>query len=606
MTDPYVKRLTRFLALGVGVVAMFPFLFGYLARPPGSTYLGVPFATDDAMVYAAWMRQAMDGRFLFDNRFAIEPQAGLTFHLYFLLLGWLAKPLGIPLAMTVGRVAFSVLFVFLASRLVQRFSEDPYTQKLGIVLSVFGGGVGFLCWHTFGVAFVRPSPLSPFFGGRLPIDVWQTEGFVFPSMLVNGLFMVSLCLILGVFLCVLDARTGWRPVGWGALWFAVLMNIHSYDVALIAMVLVGFLATVLANRTPHAGVWVLRVLVMVLGVIPAALWFLHVFRNDPVFQARAAVPTYAAPFAALIGGYVLLLALALYGFAKSPERRIVLGAGALAVAVAIGFGLSLGAGEGYWMPLGVWVLVFAAAVAMAVLLRGSSPGYNLVLCWALAGLAAPYFPTAVQRKFAFGLSIPWAMLAAAGLAALLAARERGVRNLVAVFGIAVLSGTSLQWFFRDLNLVKANVSNTTVHALYLTPNIKEILLALHQPKERRIVLAMPGIANPVGPDAFSTPYLPDLNAILSGFSGVYTYAGHWGETPDYNRRRSEATFFFLRASPEQRAAFLRDKKIDYLVAPVPEAFPDIAQINQGRALPDLSEHGDVIADGPQFRLIHVR
>lgn len=612
MEDPASRRFAQRLAIGVAILVAVPFIYGYLAKPPGSTFLGVAFATDDAMVYSAWMRQAMDGRFLFDNRFAVDPQPGLTLHLYFLVLGWLAKVIGIPAAMALARSVLSGLFVWLAYKLIHKLVDEGYAQKLALSVVVFGGGLGFLTWHQYGQAFTKASPLSGPLMGRLPVDVWQTEGFVFPSMLVNGLFVAALCLIVGIFLCVLEARESWKPVPIGALCFLLLMNIHSYDVLLVALVLLAFLgASVVAKRA--TAVWVVRTVVMGLGAIPPALWFIYVLKNDPVFQARAATETYSANFRVVLLGYFILIALSIFALSNGKEyfgallQRQRFGLAALGAGVLILFVVAGSHTQGYWMGMPAWALTFAAAIAIALALCGESDGRNMVVAWGVVGLVAPYFPALFERKLSMGLAVPWAALAGVGLAAVLAGRERGVRNLVAVFGLALLSGTSVQWFFRELSFIRGNVSNTTVHALYITPNVRDIFSELNKRSaERRVVLAMPGIAFPdEAPDSFSSPYMPDLNPITSGLTGSYSYAGHWSETPEYNQRRGDATRFFLTMSDDERKTFLRENGIGYIIAPVPAAFPEIPQLFKGRALPDLRPYGEVLVDGNQFALIKV-
>ena len=111
---------------------------------------------------------------------------------------------------------------------------------------------------------------------------------------------------------------------------------------------------------------------------------------------------------------------------------------------------------------------------------------------------------------------------------------------------------------------------------------------------------MPGVPNgSEEPDLFATPVLPDLNPIVSGLTGAYTYAGHWSETPDYGNRRTEALKLFLRqTTDEERKEVLRKSGANYIIAPVPEAFPRL----QG-GLVDVSSLGTVEYDGSQFRLI---
>jgi hypothetical protein len=610
------RSFALYFALACAIAAAFPSLYALSVSPPGGTFTGAPYNADDHMVYAAWMRQAMDGRLLMDNRFTTDAQPGLTIHLYFFALGLIAKVTGIQFAAALGRVVFSGLFVWLLFQLARRLSPDIFTQKLSLTLAVFGAGIGYFVWHTFGVAIVRPVPgfLNSLMLGRLPTDVWQPEGYVFPSMLTTGLFMVSLCLTLVVLMSFLDARESWKPVLPGAAAFFLLMNIHSYDVLLVAFVMVAFLGMAIARRQV-TGAWVLRAALIGLAALPPALWFLYVLQNDPVFQARAATPTFSPNFRQVFFGYLFLLGLgflALFRLGDPEEqgsKRRLLGAGLLVATTLVLFLLAPGHREGFWMGMPAWILLFAVACGSLALLSTDSAARNLVAAWAVVGLVAPYFPALFQRKLSMGLAVPWALLSALGLAWLLGRyfKERGQRNLVMVLAIMLLCPTSVFWLTRQFNFMKENVSNTTMHPVYLTSDVRRALDHLNRQGGRKIVLAMPGVnwqmederGEPIV-DAFGSPYMPDLNPFISGFTGSYTYAGHWSETPDYGARRSELTRFFLTAtSDDQRLAFLKATNATHVLAPVADAFPGIP-------LADLSAIGEVVAEGPRFRLIEIR
>lgn len=594
-------------AIGAALISVLPNLYGLMAAPPGSMYQGFQWAADDHFVYSAWMRQAMEGRLLMDNRFAVDPQPGLTIHVFFFALGLLAKLTGIPLAMALGKMAFSALFVILAHRLIQRLTEDTYTTKLALAITVVGGGVGYLVWENFGPELEHPGPLTSLLGALkvpgVPNDVWQPEAFVFPSMLTNALFMASLCLILGVFLSFLDAKRSWKPVLPGFICMALLMNIHSYDVLLVALVMVGFLAMQLARRDADWK-WIARAGVIGLGAVPPALWFMHVLQNDRVFQERAATPTYSPNFKVMMLGYVLMAILAAFSLAKPEiraDKRRLAGVG-LALALVLGMWVASPAEplNAYFMSLPVWLGILAASCLACALMATPSPTANLIIAWAMIGLVAPYFPALFERKLTMGLSIPWAILAAVGIAALTLPGDRSKRNMITVLTIVVLSGTSMRWLFREVELAKLNVSNTTVHSVYLSRDIRSILDYLNQngsASKRTVVIALPGIAqkDQEAADLFREPFMPDMNPVLSGFAGAYTYAGHWSETPAYIDRRNESTEIFLeRTSPERRNEILAKVQPTYLLAPDPEAFPGIA---------DLSSLGQVVAGGNQFKLI---
>jgi arabinosyltransferase C len=605
----FERKYVIALAIAAAVLAVLPNLYGLIAAPPGSSYQGFQWAADDQFVYAAWMRQAIEGRFLFDNRFTTDPQPGLTIHLYFLVLGWVAKLVGIPIALALAKMTFSALFVFLAHRLIQRLTHQTYITKLALAFVSLGGGLGFLVWENFGPEIERPGAMGKLLAMAgvpgVPNDVWQPEAFVFPSMLTNGLFMVSLCLILASFLCFLDSRHSWKPVLPGAIFMGLLMNIHSYDVVLVALVLVAFLAMQLVKKQME-GIWVARAIVMASGIIPPALWMVHVLRSDAVFQQRAATPTYSPNFKILFLGYLLMMLVSAFLLAKPEirkDRRKVAGISVAALVFTALFFLSPpGALEGYFLTIGPWCLVFLGLCAACMLMASDVAAINLVIAWAIVGVVAPYFPALFERKLTMGLSIPWAILAAFGIGAVALHKDRSRRNLITVLTILVLGGTSLRWFFREIELIKLNVSNTTVHSVYLTRDERAILDYLDRSgaaAKRTVVMALPGIAQKVPNelDQFREPVVTDLNPLLSGFAGVYTFAGHWSETPDYLNRRNLSTELFLASTSEDRRRQILDMvKPDYLVSPTPDSLPGIA---------DLSSYGKVVAGGNQFQMIEL-
>jgi arabinosyltransferase C len=603
----HIRKHAFVLGCVAAGVALLPALIALAIAPPGGAYLGYVTSTDDHMVYSAWMRQSMDGAFLFDNRFTLDPQPGLTVHLYFWLLGQAARVIGIPEAATIARIGFSLLFVVLCGRLLVRSTLDVFTSKLALTLIVIGGGVGYLFWQQFGQA-VPPGGLAPpFLMGRLPVDVWQPEGFVLASMLTNGLFMVSLCLIVAVWIAALESRHSWRHVPVGALAFGALMNIHSYDVLLMVLVFLAWVAASVAAGQ-FSWIWFARVAVIGLGALPAALWFLYVLSVDPVFQARAATETFSPNFRQVVAGYLPLLVLAVLGIAMGVESRLRAQIAALSGAAGV-LGLAVAAGTheaGFWMGPAAWVMAYVAAGALTVAAWRHCPVWNLAVAWSWVGLVAPYFPALFQRKLLMGLAIPLAILAAVGIAEAMRRREkgrdRGPRNLTVILALAIVGGSSVRWFTREVQLIQANVSSTAVQPAFLSRGVRDMLEIIDRTPGRKAVLAMPGVPQtlPGQPHAFVTPYLPDLNPIVTGLTGAYTYAGHWSETPFYETRRERLTSFFLaRTAPEVRARMLETKGARFVIAPRPEVFRQLP-------LADLTGLGQVRYAGTQFLLIEVR
>jgi arabinosyltransferase C len=621
---PTSVRFIWIFSILATVLAFLPAVYALATAPSGASYIGFEYNTDDHMVYAAWMRQAMDGHFLMDNRFTTLPQPGLTIHLYFFVLGLIAKLTGIPLAAAIGRAVFNVLFIHLAARLATRLGFSEFGRKVALGFVVFGAGIGFLVWQTFGVDITNPNPgpLGAILMGHLPIDVWQPEGFVFPSMLTNGLFMVSLCLIVFAFLCFLKARDDKRAVIPGFLAVGVLMNIHSYDVLTVALVMIGLLVAVIARRQATAP-WILRCVIIGAGALIPALWFAHVLQSDVVFQARAATETYSPNFRQVLAGYLLMIVLGLgAAFLRANEEpsvkrkqlRIVgvALAGVLFVALAV---LAGSQGSGFFLSKSAWICVYLIALAAVGLAADQDPAWNLVFAWAVVGTIAIYFPGLFQRKLTMGLSVPWALLSAFLIQQLIGTAEQSRKVLYTSLAFILICASSIRWLFRDFQFIRLDVSNTTRHPVYLSPDVKSILDYLNHESGRNVLLALPGAGNPATdqsgqpiPDEFQSPALPDLSPICSGLTGVYTYAGHWSETPDYGKCAADMYRFFFNQpfksvhdvmSAADRADFIARTGANFAILPSPKVF---------NALPlvDAAQLGDVVVPGDQFELIRLR
>jgi hypothetical protein len=573
-----------------------PVLFGILIKPENTAYLGLHFNFDDHMVYAGWMRQAMEGHLLFENRFTTDSQPGLTLHIWFLLLGLIAKLLGIPVTMFVARVATTFFAIVLLGRLVEKVLSTVFAQKLALGLSMFGGGLGFLAWHNFGRVISKPEGewMRSLTLGFLPTDIWQPEGFFFPSALTNGLFMISLILILGIFLSILNARESARAVIPGAICTGILMNIHSYDVLLVALVMIGFLISLFGNKELDSK-WVSRGLIIGAGATPFALWFVYVLKNDPVFQARAATETFSPNFRAVVGGYFFLLVLGAGGIFVATKNKLVTGILLLTTIVLYIVGTNP---DGFFMSMLPWSLAMLFGFVACSQLGPMSIGMRLVCCWAILSLVIPYFPGLFQRKLFMMTALPWGILAACFIAHLMEHRERNHRNLAAALSIVLLSGTSVQWVVRELKLIKSNVSTTGMHTIYLSPEVQRMLSILSTEGRSAV------IASEVGPlvvdqdsdgksipDAVLSPPIPELNCLFVGLNGNRTYAGHWSETPKYGVRRNEV----MKALSSKDPAQLKALGITHAIYFVPHL--------ESSPTPTLESMGQVLLKGSQWALV---
>ncbi len=337
-----------------------PYLLAWYATPEGLFYPGILHNADDHGVYFAWMRQAHDGHFFLRNLFTNEPQHGQYVHLWFWLLGTAARltELSIPLVYHVARCLAGVAVLVLVYRLAAHFTEDRFTRQTIFWTTALSAGLGWWRW-------------SEKVDHGLPVDTWQPEAFTFHSLYTNGLFAISLALMLGVVVGLLLAERRGKLLYAAAAGVCglLLANVHTYDVISLALVWAVYLAVSLLDPAARGRRW-RAALVAALVALSGVAYQVYYYRLETVWQKRIAVRTPSPDLELYLWGYGLLLPLAL---------------------------------------LGALVLLRSRPLRAA-------PHHLLPLVWIGAGFAAIYLPVAFQRKLVMGLHFPIALLAGIGLA----------------------------------------------------------------------------------------------------------------------------------------------------------------------------------------------
>ncbi len=591
------RRLPRWLWLLIGVVLLvssIPAIVGWAQAPEGSTYLGVEWNMDDHAVYAAWMKQAQEGRMLFENRFTTDEQPGLTIHVYFWFLGTLSKVTGISVAMHLGRLLFTAFALIALFRLVSWLINDDTARLIAMTISVFGGGLGWMFWSRY--------------GHEGPIDVWQPEAFLFPSVLTNGLFAASLWLILVVLNKMIAARDSWTPVVPGAIALLTLTNIHTYDTLLIALISVGWLVSMIVSGTANLA-WVSRCVAMAAGALPAVGWFVYVRSIDPVFLERANTPTPSPPPISVLYGLLPLLLLAVVAMLadQSDDRirirwlpAVLFSAFLVTVIVTC---TSMRSEDPY--AVAPFMICFALAITVCATFKTRNVALGLVFAWAVVAIIAIYYPGLFQRKLGMMIALPYGILAGLGLALVISKIRSAPIRAVSVGAIVLaLSLTSIRWIQRELEMIHDNVSNTTVHRVFLDKDSSEILrLLLIRRAEGEVLLARPGVPVRLGDDKYDVA-IPDLNPILTGWAGVKTYAGHWSETPRYSERREELSrslFNPQTATLDSIREMIKKSGASYIVLPVQQELA--AYVVSLEAFVGVSH--EVLYKGETFALLYI-
>ena len=595
------------------LLSALPYLYAWAIQPEGTLYLGVHSNYDDHCVYAAWMKQAQEGRFFFDNRFTNDPQPRLTINLYFWLAGTLARVVGIPLADHICKAVFGLFFLMALYGLVRRLSDSKFTQIICMCVAVFGAGVGWAMWHRYGQA-----------GDA--IDIWQPEAFTFPSLMQNALFCVALWLMCLIWNKILDAQDSWKPVLAGAIATLLLTNIHTYDTLTVAIVGVGFLFSQIAVRTGgglkgfvHALTeilpWLLRTAVIAMGAIPAVLWFLYVRAKDPVFRLRGETGTFSPSFFAMLLGYapILILAFACFIYLRSSSsigKWAPILATLFLVAIAISQRFTGFDTEHLWLDVIPWFSLFLIAAILCYLYKPAQPIHGLLFAWTLLNLVAMYYPGAFQRKLAMGLSVPIGIAAGFILAtALEKIPHIENRRSLAALAVFLLGLTSVRWIERESQMANDNISNSTMQRIFWEKDVAEILAYLREHHtEEDCVIGHPGQAVPYPPDAKPLDSfligIPNIDPVMTGWAGVKSWAGHWSETPDCRNRKGmlSANMFSQYATEESARDVLQISRATYIIVPT-------SATATAFHVPPLSfflKFGKAVYAGPSFALVHVQ
>lgn len=568
-------------ATAVMLLTCVPYLIVWWTTPSDGVFPWILFNSDDHGVYFAWMRQAHDGHFLFRNLFTTEPQRGVYFHLYFLLLGWLSRlpGLDIPLAYHLGRLLFGALTLVLVYRLAAFATESVFARKCAFWTVALSGGFGWLIWTD------KPHP-------SFPVDVWQPEALTFPSLYTNGLFCVSLALMLGVVICLLLAeRNGPKWAVGAGLCGLALGNIHSYDVIHLTVVWVMYLG----GRWALEGAVPMRALRMALlaamVAAPSVAYMAWLYLTEPVFKARADTATWSQLPTGYLLGFGLLGPLAFFAGRRllssvPPTRRDWMVHGAVAVLMAvIATGLYVVPG-GQLRPLIALLPLLGWAGTLVAIRRVSGDGGNrttrmasgydesqggagpstpnaiglLLAAWVLGGIAAAYLPFAFQRKMIMGTHLPLGILAGLAVASFAewkanASNRRGTAVAVALGVIGLLSLSSVRYLIRDVSVAyRDGTTSTGAHPVYWDAGDVHAWqwLSAHSTSEAALLS------------------FPLRGVLAPAYSGRRVYAGHWGETPDFAAKVRTARDFYAGAmSSGERRRFLRENHLTHVqIGPV--------------------------------------
>ena len=427
------KRWGWAILLGFLLCITLPYAWAWAIAPPGFTWGGLLFSTDDQNVHLMWARQARDGAFFMRDLFTTEGLVAGTKPLFvnglMLLIGWLSRASGVEVVfwyhiVRVAGAAWALWQLHLLSWEVTGGSPDRENARLAtLALAAFTTGTGV-------IALALPQLIGPIVWiDRADNPNWPLvpEAFIFLSALIYPLNIVSFGLLTLVLRHVLNGK--WFIAFAGAL---LLSNLHTYDALPLILVAAIWAAWQWKSARPSSQ----RAVAAIAGATIPIIYQIFVFRDSEEFRVKALTPTTPPSIWMILIAFLFLLLLSAAGFLK---------------------------------------------------LRDRPQARNLMVLWAVGTLVMVYAPLSFGRKMLEGLQIPLLMLAGVGLAAI--KRAWLMWGLVAVLAISPL--ITLRWILN--NAANNNIGRAAIFMppIYLYNSDVAALHFIENQPQQGAVLCLP-------------------------------------------------------------------------------------------------------------------
>ena len=442
------------------------YLYALFATPPGMHFMGWLASPSDHNAFLAWIRQSMDGHFVFSEKFTTEVHQQAFVRPLWLLVGKVsvvvhASPV---LIYHLARIAAALLLLLTVYSFASMFFKSRRLRRVTVALCAVSAGFGWL----FALRALR-SGGSPYY----TVDLYAPEAITFRSMHSHLHFTVAMILMLWIFIFTirsLETKRVRLAAAAGLLGFLLAFE-HPYDMVTIYTTLAIFLLMV-SIKTGGLPLGYLPPMGIVVGISMLPITYNFFFlQRDPVFRGWAAQNVVLSP---------------------RPDGFV----------------------------LGYGVILVLAAVGVPACLKLKGERALFLFGWVIAVTALVYSPFSFQLKFILGIHVALCVLATFGLAVLL--RWLGMRT--------GKRGSGLMLFSRGLTLlIIASTAPTNLAAIandmffhkrrdafpiYMPNTVVEAFAWLRDNTQREeTVLSAPLTGN-----------------FLPGWGGNRVFVGHWSET----------------------------------------------------------------------------
>ena len=297
-----------------------PYAVARASAPPGSSFAGFISNSEDIHAYFSFARQAAEGRWLFENRYAPASHDPAYFNLEWLVVGWCVRLFGDPGAFLVWRAAGALLLASGFWALTSAFDRKS-VRLFALALFSLGGGLGWV----LPTAHMLHVPIAAAWRalGSFPYtdQSWGVQPFV--QVLSNPHFSTVTGLVLLSLALLVRAERTRRATTYVAAGCVALLACLSRPYELLLFLAVVPALHLLSGEIADVRAGARRACTLL--VLAPALWPISVIARNPSFHTwpgGAEMPVVPlAGYLVLLGPAVLVLLVRILHARSLPFRE---------------------------------------------------------------------------------------------------------------------------------------------------------------------------------------------------------------------------------------------------------------------------------------------
>ncbi|GIV66376.1 MAG: hypothetical protein AB1457_02155 [Chloroflexota bacterium] len=319
------ERINLFLFwLITTTITSLPYIVGWLTSNGNFDFTGLLIGVEDGNSYLAKMLAGAKGAWLFKTPYTAFPQQGFLAFLPYLLLGKLSGPDGDYQTRIILFHLFRIMGVGFCSYSIYRFigifTQEERSRIFALILSVLGGGFGFLyflgfkeLWSYLPLEFYSPETFGFLSFLSIPYLIWA-RGFLFLGLAKylenrsNNFLKEGLIIgILWNLLALMQPLT--VPIGW------LILTVYC----LIELILAKWRGNIDIRKSLFADL--MKLIVIVLISSPLVIYTFFAFQIDPFLKLWQSQNIILSPsFIEYMLAYGLLIPFAFLGMLNNRRR----------------------------------------------------------------------------------------------------------------------------------------------------------------------------------------------------------------------------------------------------------------------------------------------